>query len=119
MVRLDVAAVPYVEMFVSGIVGDHGQNPSRCPQIKTHTNRLLLEEVEGVRHLCVFSVCDVEDPAGDERITGFGPGIGGVDVCGDGEGFLIQPRHHYVVVDAGGKYDPHAVLVRCQLEIRL
>lgn len=37
----------------------------------------------------VFGVGDVEDAAGDERVSGFTPGVGGVDVAADGECFLV------------------------------
>lgn len=40
-------------------------------------------------HPRVFSVGDVEDPAGDESVSGFASGVGGVDVAADGECFLM------------------------------
>lgn len=70
-------------------------------------------------HPRVFSVGDVEDPAGDESVSGFTPGVGGVDVAADGERRLVQSCHHDAVVRVGGEYDPQAVLICCQFEVRL
>lgn len=118
-VEPDVVVVPHVQVSVPRAVGEHGQHAAWWPQVKGHVHRFALQQVKGEADSGVLGVGDVEDATGDEGVAGFGPGVGGVDIGGDGEGLLVQLSHHDALVHAGGEDEPQAVLVRRQLEVGL
>lgn len=98
-------------MTVFRIVGHHRQHARRRPELEANTQRLLFEEIEGEAHSAVFRVSDVQDAAGDEGISRFALRVAGVHVRRYREGFLVQLRHHDVLVDARGEDEPQAAFV--------
>lgn len=79
----------------------------------------MFEEIEGVGHSGVFDVSDVEDAARDEGISRFASRVAGVDVRRYRERFLVQLRHHDVLVDARGEDEPQAAFIRRQFKVGL